>query len=55
MLSAYTNIQAVYPDATVDAAVSRQCHTRCFGVGTSQKWAVHNTKVMSLGTKWGIG
>lgn len=51
MLSAYTNIMALYPDANIDAAVSRQ-------VGQEQasyNWyvsqgLVHNTVVISLGT-----
>lgn len=51
MLSAYTNIMALYPDANIDAAISRQ-------VGQEQasyNWyasqgLVHNTVVISLGT-----
>lgn len=51
MLSAYTNIQAVYPDATVDAAVSRQMSQAPDVLRWYEsKGAVHNTVVMSLGT-----
>lgn len=51
MLSAYTNIQAVYPDSIVDAAVSRQIYQ----AQDVLRWYhsqgnIHNTVVISLGT-----
>ena len=51
MLSAYTNIQAVYQDATIDAAVSRQIAQAPDVLRWYQSQGnVHNTVVISLGT-----
>ena len=51
MLSAYTNIQAVYPDSIVDAAVSRQIYQAQDVLRWYQSQGnIHNTVVISLGT-----
>lgn len=51
MLSAYTNIQAVYPDSIVDAAVSRQIYQAQDILRWYQSQGnIHNTVVISLGT-----
>lgn len=51
MLSAYTNIQAVYPDSVVDAAVSRQIYQAQDVLRWYQSQGnIHNTVVISLGT-----
>lgn len=51
MLSAYTNIQAVYPDSIVDAAVSRQIYHALDILSWYQSQGnIHNTVVISLGT-----
>lgn len=51
MLSAYTNIQAVYPDSIVDAAVSRQIYQSQDVLRWYQSQGnIHNTVVISLGT-----
>ena len=51
MLSAYTNIQEVYQDATIDAAVSRQIAQAPDVLRWYQSQGnVHNTVVISLGT-----
>ncbi len=51
MLSAYTNIQDIYPDATIDAAVSRQIYHALDILSWYQSQGnIHNTVVISLGT-----
>ena len=51
MLSAYTNIQVVYPDSIVDAAVSRQIYQAQDVLRWYQSQGnIHNTVVISLGT-----